>query len=137
MAPKTLHVDPKDAVPIWKQIEHGVRRLVASKALVAGSPIPSVRDLSRELRVNPATVAKAYQRLTDAGVLTVRRGEGTFVAHEPPSFPKAERQKTMREAATRYVAVAVTLGANDLEAISEVEAAWVRTGRKLERGEPQ
>jgi GntR family transcriptional regulator len=135
MAPKTLQVDPKDAVPIWKQIEHGVRRLVASKALTAGAPIPSVRDLSRELRVNPATVAKAYQRLTDAGVLTVRRGEGTFVADEPPALPRTERLKTLREAAARYVTVAVTLGASDLEAVAEVESAWVKTGRRLERGE--
>ena len=135
MAPRTLQVDPKDAVPIWKQIEHGVRRLVASKALAAGEPVPSVRDLSKELRVNPATVAKAYQRLTDAGVLAVRRGEGTYVAEAPPAMPRAERQKALREAAARYVAVAVTLGAGDEEAVSEIEAAWVRTGRRLARGD--
>ena len=48
-----------------------------SQICTSGPPAP---DLARELRVNPATVAKAYQRLTEAGVLTVRRGEGTFVA---------------------------------------------------------
>ncbi len=41
--------------------------------------MPSVRELARALRVNPATVSKAYRRLTEAGLLTVRRGEGTFV----------------------------------------------------------
>jgi GntR family transcriptional regulator len=69
-----LRVDPRDAVPIWRQIEDGVRRLVAAGALSPGATVPSVRDLARDLRVNPATVSKAYQRLTDAGVLEVRRG---------------------------------------------------------------
>ena len=69
-----LRIDPTDATPIWSQIEEGLRRLVASGALAPGAVVPSVRDLARELRINPATVAKAYQRLTDAGVLTVRRG---------------------------------------------------------------
>jgi len=137
MAGKSLHVDPKDAVPIWKQIEHGVRRLVASGALAPGEPVASVRDLSKELRVNPATVAKAYQRLSDAGVLAVRRGEGTYVAESPPPMPRSERQKVLKEAAARYVAVAVTLGAGDDETISEIETAWTRTGRRLTRGDSQ
>jgi GntR family transcriptional regulator len=54
-----LRIDPSDATPIWSQIEEGLRRLVASGALGPGAVVPSVRDLARELRVNPATVAKA------------------------------------------------------------------------------
>ena len=131
---RTLHVDPQDAVPIWKQIEHGVRRLVASGAIRAGAPIPSVRDLSRELRVNPNTVAKAYQRLTDAGVLAVRRGEGTYVAEAPPAMPKAERQRILREGASRYASLAVTIGATSEEAVDEVESAWTRFEKGAARG---
>ncbi len=121
---RTLHVDPRDAVPIWRQIEEGVRRLVASGALAAGSPLPSVRELSRELRVNPATVAKAYQRLTDAGVLAVRRGEGTFVAASPPALARGERTKTLRDGALRYASLAVTLGSGREDAVGELHAAW-------------
>ena len=131
---KTLHVDPSDAVPIWKQIEHGVRRLVASGALSPGALAPSVRDLSRELRVNPATVAKAYQRLTDAGVLTVRRGEGTFVSETPPAVSKAERQRDLREGAVRYASLAKTIGAASGEAVEELESAWQRLERGAARG---
>ena len=79
-----LSVDPSDAVPLWKQIEENVRRLVASGALRPGAAVPSVRDLARDLSINPATVAKGYQRLVDAGILAVKRGEGTFVADKPP-----------------------------------------------------
>ncbi|HEY0787917.1 MAG TPA: GntR family transcriptional regulator, partial [Thermoanaerobaculia bacterium] len=73
-----LQINPTDSVPIWKQIEEEVRRLVALGAFKPGTAVPSVRELAQRLRINPATVAKAYQRLTDAGVLAVRRGEGTF-----------------------------------------------------------
>jgi GntR family transcriptional regulator len=127
-----LRIDPKDALPIWKQIEDGVRRLVGAGTLRPGRPVPSVRDLARDLRVNPMTVSKAYQRLADAGVLVVRRGEGTFVADGPPQLTRAERGRTLREAASRYVGVASTLGVSRDEAEREVGAAW--DGGKGSRG---
>lgn len=120
---RTLHVDPSLATPIWAQIEEGMRRLVASGALVAGESVPSVRDLAKDLRVNPATVAKAYQRLVDAGVFIVKRGEGTFVADAPPTMGKVERRRLLREGAMRYAAVVATIGATTDEAVAELRAA--------------
>jgi len=119
-----LRIDPTDPTPIWSQIEEGLRRLVASGALAPGAVVPSVRDLARELRINPATVAKAYQRLTDAGVLTVRRGDGTYVAEKPPAMSKAERARLLREAAVRYASLAATVGVTAEDAVAAVEAAW-------------
>jgi GntR family transcriptional regulator len=116
-----LRIDAADAVPIWKQIEDGIRRLVAKRALAAGAPVPSVRILAGELVVNPATVAKAYQRLADAGVLVVRRGEGTFVADAPPAIARGERSALVREAAQRYASVVTTLGVSADEALDEVK----------------
>ena len=123
---RSLRVDPSDATPIWSQIEEGVRRLVASGALAPGGAVPSVRELARDLRVNPATVAKAYQRLTDAGVLAVRRGEGTFVAETPPAMGRVERRRELSGGATRYAALAVTLGSTADEAAGELSSAWKR-----------
>jgi len=119
-----FHVDPTDAAPIWRQIEGSVRRLVAAGTLAPGAPVPSVRELARELRINPATVAKGYQRLVDAGVLTVRRGEGTYVADTPPAMPAGERDGALREGATRLAALAITLGAGRSETVGALEAAW-------------
>ena len=119
-----LRIDPKDPAPIWSQIEEDVRRLVASGALKPGAVVPSVRDLARELNVNPATVAKAYQRLTESGVLTVRRGEGTYVADAPPAMSRTERSKILREAATRYASLAATLGVGEAEAAAALADAW-------------
>jgi GntR family transcriptional regulator len=119
-----LKVDPRDAVPVWKQIEEGVRRLVGTGTLRAGAVVPSVRDLARDLRVNPATVSKAYQHLTDAGVLEVRRGNGTYVSTTAPSLSRGERSRALREAALRYASVAATFGASRDESLDELRAAW-------------
>ena len=121
MTTRHLSVDPSDAMPIWRQIEDGVRRLVATGALAPGKSVPSVRDLASELRVNPATVAKAYQRLTDSGILLVKRGEGTFVAAKPPSVPRGERDKELEGGAMRYASLAVTIGAANEEAVEQVK----------------
>lgn len=126
MTTRGLHVDPRDAVPIWKQIEEGMRRLVASGALAPGAAVPSVRDLARDLQVNPATVVRAYQRLVDAGLFAVRRGEGTFVAEAPPSLPKPERARALTEGALRYASTAVTVGASREEASRALDAAFAR-----------
>jgi len=101
-----------------------MRHLVASGALLAGAPVPSVRDLARDLQINPATVSKAYQRLTDAGVLAVRRGEGTYVSDAPPKLPDAERSRRLLQGALRYASLAVTIGAGRGEAAETLEDAW-------------
>ena len=121
-----LKIDPRDAVPIWHQIELGVQRLVGTGALAPGASVPSVRELARDLRVNPMTVSKAYQRLAEAGVLEVRRGEGTFVRADAPRLGRADRLRSLREGALRYVGLAGTLGASRDEATGEVERCWDR-----------
>ena len=130
---RSLNVDPSDAVPLWKQIEENVRRLVASGAMKPGSAMPSVRDLARDLSINPATVAKGYQRLVDAGILTVKRGEGTFVAEKPPVLPRGEREKELEGGAMRYASLAVTIGVSNEEAVERVKGRLGFLRRK--RGE--
>ena len=124
MAAAKLKVDPTLPAPIWSQIEDGVRHLVASEALAPGDPLPSVRDLAREQRINPNTVAKAYQRLAEAGVLETRRGEGTFVAEKPPALPAGEKDRALREAASRYASFASTTGASRAETFAALQQAW-------------
>jgi GntR family transcriptional regulator len=121
---RLLDVDTASATPIWRQIEDGVRRQVASGRLPAGTAVPSVRELARALRVNPATVSKAYRRLTDAGLLTVRRGEGTFVAELPAGDRSEERLRLLAEGAAVFVGVARAIGAGRREALQAVGRAW-------------
>ena len=119
-----IRVDPTLPTPLWSQIEEAVRHLVASGALRPRDALPSVRDLAREQRINPNTVAKAYQRLAEAGLLETRRGEGTFVAERPPAMPAAEKARLLREGATRYSSLAVNLGVTRAEATAALETAW-------------
>ena len=126
-------INPSDAAPIWRQIEEGMRRMIALGTLAPGDVVPSVRDLARDLRVNPNTVARAYQRLTDAGVFAVRRGEGTFVAEAPVQLKKSERNETLRDAATRYAGTALAVGAELAEAANELEQSFEKLVRDTRR----
>ena len=121
-----LHIDPSDSVPIWKQIEEGVLHLIATGALGPGDGMTSVRELARQLRVNPLTVQKAYRRLADLGVLSVRRGEGTFVSEQPPVMAEQVREQKLDEAAHRFVVQASHLSADEAESIEAVKGAWRR-----------
>lgn len=134
---RTLRIDPADPRPIWRQIEEGVRHLVASGSLAVGTSVPSVRDLARDLQVNPATVSKAYQRLTDAGVLTVRRGEGTYVSDAPPELTQGERGRRLLQGALRYASLAVTLGAGRDETAGVLDDAWSNLAGGGEIGEEE
>ncbi|HYM61087.1 MAG TPA: GntR family transcriptional regulator [Thermoanaerobaculia bacterium] len=126
-------INPTDPAPIWRQIEEGIRRLIALGALTPGAAVPSVRDLARDLRVNPNTVARAYQRLTEGGVLIVKRGEGTYVADQPAQPRKAERNEALREAAMRYASSAIAIGAEIDAAVEELESAYDRVVRNHRR----
>jgi GntR family transcriptional regulator len=119
-----LKLDPKSATPLWRQLEESVRHLVGSGAWAPDMAVPSVRALAAELIVNPATIAKAYQRLVDLGVLVVRRGEGTFVASKPPILARAERTRALREGAEKYAALTATIGAEPEEAFKALEVAF-------------
>ena len=67
-------------VPIYKQIVQLLSGKILSGALSPGEKIPSIRDVTAELNVNPNTVAKAYRELELAGLIETRRGMGCFVA---------------------------------------------------------
>ncbi|HEX7152082.1 MAG TPA: GntR family transcriptional regulator [Thermoanaerobaculia bacterium] len=126
-------INATDAAPIWRQIEEGMRRMITLGSLRPGDSVPSVRDLAKDLRVNPNTVARAYQRLTDAGVFAVKRGEGTFVADEPTQLRKSERNETLRDAAARYAGTAIAVGASAEEAVDELETSYERLVREHRR----
>jgi GntR family transcriptional regulator len=129
-----LEVEPGSAVPIWRQIEDGMRRLVASERLVSGSVVPSVRELAKALRVNPATVSKAYRRLTEAGLLKVRRGEGTFVGQLDPEELEEERVLLLTDSAGSFIRVATSVGASREEAMRAVLESWKAVAREDEEG---
>jgi GntR family transcriptional regulator len=126
-------INPTNAAPIWRQIEEGMRRMISLGTLAPGDVVPSVRELAQQLRVNPNTVARAYQRLTDAGVFAVRRGEGTFVAEVPSQLKKSERNEALRDAAVRYAGTALSMGVTLEQATAELVQSFARLTREHRR----
>lgn len=92
-----VQIRADDDRPIYAQIVDEVRRAVLVGALEGDDPLPSVRDLASDLRVNPNTVSRAYQELEREGLVYVRRGRGTFVA------PDAGQRAGGREELARRV----------------------------------
>ena len=132
---KTLGIRTSDPTPIWSQIQQGILRVVASGELGSGEPAPSVRDLATALRVNPATVLKAYQQLVAIGVLEMRRGDGTYVSSTPPSLKRSEQRRLLADAAARFASFALTHGADRREAREAMDEAFDELTRKnQERG---
>lgn len=78
-----IHIDKNARVPLHDQIEEQILGLIQAGQLKAGDQLPTMRALSSELDVNFNTVAHAYRELAFEGVITTRRGEGTFVTNTP------------------------------------------------------
>ena len=76
-------IDPSNGLAIYEQVVRQVVFAIAAGSLQAGDMVPSVRELARELAINPNTVARAYRQLQDDGVLQSVRGTGLAVAEGP------------------------------------------------------
>lgn len=87
-----------DTEPIYRQLRDRVVAMILDGVLDEGDPIPSVRNVAAEYRVNPLTVLKAYQHLVDDGLVESRRGRGMFVnAGARAALLAAERDKFINE----------------------------------------
>ena len=75
-----VKIDYKDSRSIHQQIEDGIKSLIVNKVLLKDQQLPSVRELSIELTVNPNTVQKAYKQLEASGYIYSIKGKGNFVA---------------------------------------------------------
>jgi GntR family transcriptional regulator len=75
-----LSIDTKDSRPVFRQIIDEVQRCVAVGVLKPGEPLPAVRSLAAELKINPNTVQHAYRTMEQEGIVYVKRGIGTFIA---------------------------------------------------------
>lgn len=75
-----VKLDYKSGKPLHEQISQGIKDLIVCGALIKDEQLPSVRDLSVELTVNPNTVQKAYKNLEIEGIIYSIRGKGNFVA---------------------------------------------------------
>jgi len=108
-----LTVDPASGVPPFEQVRDAIREQVDARTLEAGSRLPPVRALADDLGLAPGTVARAYKELEALGVVETRGRAGTFVTGSGV-------ERSLREAASSYVASVRALGVADDEALAAV-----------------
>ena len=93
-------MDPEwnDSQPIYRQLRDLVVAMILDGVLKAGDPLPSVRNVAAEYRVNPLTVLKGYQQLVDEQLVEKRRGLGMYVNEGAPALLlKGERQRFLSD----------------------------------------
>ena len=116
-----------DRQPIYRQLRDRGVHMILDGVLKEGDPLPSVRNVAAEHRVNPLTVLKAYQQLVDEGLVEMKRGLGMFVkAGARELLLKGEREKFL---AKEWPQVATTIQRLGLTQ-KELEAAAARASRK-------
>jgi GntR family transcriptional regulator len=106
-----VSIDPRDATPIYAQLERGFRAAIAAGRLGPGDQLPTVRQLAVDLRINANTVARVYAELEREGVIETRRGVGSFISATPAQARSPrEHERRLRAFVTRVLADADAAG---------------------------
>jgi GntR family transcriptional regulator len=126
-------MDPEwnDSQPIYRQLRDRVVAMILDGLLLEGDPLPSVRTVAAENRVNPLTVLKGYQQLVDEQLVEKRRGLGLFInAGARALLLQAERQRFLTEQWPAINATIQRLGltAQDLLAAAETGGSSAKPG---------
>jgi len=130
-----FHISTASRLPIYQQLVDQIREAVARGDLQPEERLPSVRQLSRELVVNPNTIARGYTELEREGILNTRPGLGVFVAEPKAELTKKVREQRLLEMLDRLLTGAVHLGFTEDDVVEFVtervkEFHWTSAGRK-------
>ncbi|MCS6947971.1 MAG: GntR family transcriptional regulator [Steroidobacteraceae bacterium] len=119
-------MDPQwdDGQPIYRQLRDRVVAMILEGVLKEGDPLPSVRHVAAEFRLNPLTVLKGYQQLVDESLVEKRRGRGLFVnAGARAALLKDEKQRFLSDEWPKIYATIKRLGL-DLAELLDDEHGW-------------
>jgi GntR family transcriptional regulator len=128
-APSARMIDREwnESQPIYRQIRDLVVAMILDEVLKEGDPLPSVRTVAADYRVNPLTVLKSYQQLADEQLVEKRRGRGLFVvAGARALLLHGEREKFLAEEWPRVHATIARLGLSTEELLASVESGHAR-----------
>jgi len=121
-------INNSSMVPIYEQIIDQIKAAIVSGELVADTELPSVRALSRELRISALTVKKAYDILGEAGFTVSVHGKGTYVAATNKQLLEEEHHKELEEDLQKAVEKARRCGISDGEIRESFEIIMEDTG---------
>jgi|SRR5271167_1401412 GntR family transcriptional regulator len=129
-----FHVDFKPGAPIYEQVVYAATKSIISGQLRPGDEFPSVRALSRQLKINPNTAHKVVTCLVDAGLLEIRPGSAALVAKRP-SATKAEKTNLLGQQFEELVVEGKRLGIDLQDMQDAIAKHWSRLTSKRE-GKP-
>jgi GntR family transcriptional regulator len=118
-----FRVNPEPGVPVHEQVAFAARKALISGKFRPGDPFPSVRALSKAMKIHANTAAKVIAQLTKEGLLEVRPGIGTLVAH-PPRASAAERGHLLERDVEQLTVEAMRLGLTLEDLQSAIAAHW-------------
>jgi len=124
-----FRVDFRPGISLYEQVVYAATKAIISRQLRPGDAFPSVRLLSRDLKINPNTAHKVITHLIAAGLLETRPGIGTVVAALPEST-KSERMQLLGNEIEQLVVEAKKLGIGLDEILASISAHW----RRLDSG---
>jgi GntR family transcriptional regulator len=124
-----------DRQPIYRQLRARVVAMILDGVLKEGDPLPSVRTVAAEYRVNPLTVLKGYQQLVDEELVETRRGLGMFInAGARALLLRGERQRFLHEEWPRVCATIQRLGLRAEDLLDAAQSKSTKPdSRKKER----
>jgi GntR family transcriptional regulator len=123
-----------DGQPIYRQVRARVVAMILDGVLKEGDPLPSVRVVAAEYRINPLTVLKAYQQLVDEGLAEAKRGRGMFInAGARSLLLTAERERFLGEEWPRIAASIQRLGLSPQDLLDAVTRATEDRGPEEEQ----
>jgi len=127
-----------DSQPIYRQIRDRVVAMILEGVLKEEDPLPSVRNVAAEYRVNPLTVLKGYQQLVDEGLVETRRGRGMFInAGARSLLLQGERQKFLGEEWPRIQATIQRLGLKAEELLNGSRTSSKATSKPAKPDSPE
>jgi GntR family transcriptional regulator len=123
-----------DGQPIYRQLRDRVVAMILDGVLKEGDPLPSVRTVAAEYRVNPLTVLKSYQQLVDEQLVETKRGRGMFINPGARTLLlQGERQKFLAEQWPRIHATIQRLGLTPRELLAAAATGASRPDTKKEK----
>ena len=119
-----LQIDPNNGSPIYLQIIEQIKHAVSIGIFEVGKPIPTIREIALELRINPNTVAKAIRELEREGVLKTYVGKGSFVTEKSASITKKESEEKIMNLVEKFIRDIKWLGLDKESTIKFLEENW-------------
>ena len=127
-----FQLDFKSGTPVYLQLVDQIRHAAASGGLRTGEPLPSIRPLAEELRVNRNTVAKAYAELESQGIIETIPGKGCFLKDGSSPLTKSARNDLVIHEIDRAIVAAHHLQISDADLLALVKKRLDNFGRKNE-----